>query len=175
MNYARTNFKSPPVAAGTGSNVLGENASIFGNLFYTPRSVDLMGLPFENPVDGSSVYYRQNNSIQHPLWTVKNAQTSQLTNRVFGNAALTYAMNDNINLMYQFGFDTYSENNVNYSNKGGKTGSVANQSGQYSTWNNTNTINNHKVSVAGNYDLTDDLMMRCYYELGMSRGKYSVR
>ena len=157
MNYARTNFKSPPIAASFGSNVGGDDASIFGNLFYTPRSVDLMGLPFENPVDGSSVYYRQNNSIQHPLWTVKNAQTSQLTNRVFGNAALTYAMNDNINLMYQFGFDTYSENNVNSANKGGKTGSVANQSGQYRTFNNTNTINNHKVSVAGNYDLTDNL------------------
>ena len=91
MNYARTNFKSPPVAASYGSNVGGSNASIFGNLFYTPRSVDLMGLPFENPIDGSSTYYRQNNSIQHPLWTVKNAGNTQLTNRVFGNALLSYA------------------------------------------------------------------------------------
>ncbi|CAI8408258.1 MAG: TonB-dependent receptor SusC [Flavobacterium sp. SCGC AAA160-P02] len=156
MNYARTNFKSPPVAASYGSNVGGQNASIFGNIFYTPRSVDLMGLPFQNPITGESVYYRQNNSIQHPLWTVANAGNTQLTNRVFGNAAITYALNDNINVMYQFGFDTYSENNSNYSNRGGKTGSVANQSGQYETWNNTNTINNHKVSIAGNYDLSDD-------------------
>ena len=157
MNYARTNFKSPPVAASYGSNVGGSNASIFGNLFYTPRSVDLMGLPFENPIDGSSTYYRQNNSIQHPLWTVKNAGNTQLTNRVFGNANLSYALNDNINLMYTFGFDTYSENNSNFSNKGGKTGSVANQSGVYETWNNTNTINNHNLTVSGNYDLSDDL------------------
>jgi TonB-linked SusC/RagA family outer membrane protein len=157
MNYARTNFKSPPVAASFGSNVGGSNASIFGNLFYTPRSVDLMGLPFENPIDGSSTYYRQNNSIQHPLWTVKNAGNTQLTNRVFGNAVLSYALNDNINVNYKFGFDTYSENNSNFSNKGGKTGSVANQSGVYQTWNNTNTINNHNLTVAGNYDLSDDL------------------
>ena len=157
MNYARTNFKSPPVAASYGSNVGGSNASIFGNLFYTPRSVDMIGLPFENPVDGSSVYYRQNNSIQHPLWTVKNAGNTQLTNRVFGNAVLSYALNDNINVNYKFGFDTYSENNSNFSNKGGKTGSVANQSGVYQTWNNTNTINNHNLTVAGNYDLSDDL------------------
>ena len=156
MNYARTNFKSPPVAASYGSNVGGSNASIFGNLFYTPRSVDLMGLPFENPIDGSSTYYRQNNSIQHPLWTVKNAGNTQLTNRVFGNANLSYALNDNINLMYTFGFDTYSENNSNFSNKGGKTGSVANQSGVYETWNNTNTINNHKVTASGSYDLSED-------------------
>jgi len=157
MNYARTNFKSPPVAASYGSNVGGSNASIFGNLFYTPRSVDLMGLPFENPIDGSSTYYRQNNSIQHPLWTVKNAGNTQLTNRVFGNALLSYALNDNINVNYKFGFDTYSENNSNFSNKGGKTGSVANQSGVYETWNNTNTINNHNLTVSGNYDLSDDL------------------
>ena len=157
MNYARTNFKSPPVAASYGSNVSGSNASVFGNLFYTPRSVDLMGLPFENPIDGSSTYYRQNNSIQHPLWTVKNAGNTQLTNRVYGNALLSYALNDNININYKFGFDTYSENNSNFSNKGGKTGSVANQSGVYETWNNTNTINNHNITASGNYDLSDDL------------------
>ena len=122
MNYVKTNFKSPPVAASYGSNVGGENASIFGNLFYTPRSVDLMGLPFQNPITGESVYYRQGNDIQHPLWTVANAGTTQITNRIFGNAAITYALNDNININYQFGFDTYSENNSNYSNRGGKTG-----------------------------------------------------
>ncbi|MCH2217198.1 MAG: SusC/RagA family TonB-linked outer membrane protein, partial [Flavobacteriales bacterium] len=156
MNYAKTNFKSPPVAASYGSNVDGENASVFGNLFYTPRSVDLMGLPFQNPITGESVYYRQNNSIQHPLWTVANAGNTQITNRVFGNAAITYALNDNININYQFGFDTYSENNSNYSNRGGKTGSVANQSGVYETWNNTKTINNHRFTLNGNYDLSDD-------------------
>ena len=58
--------------------------------------------------------------------------------------------------MYTFGFDTYSENNSNFSNKGGKTGSVANQSGVYETWNNTNTINNHKFTVSGSYDLSED-------------------
>ena len=156
MNYAKTNFKSPPVAASYGSNVGGESASVFGNLFYTPRSVDLMGLPFQNPITGESVYYRQNNSIQHPLWTVANAGNTQITNRVFGNAAITYALNDNININYQFGFDTYSENNSNYSNRGGKTGSVANQSGVYETWNNTKTINNHRFTLNGNYDLSDD-------------------
>ena len=115
-----------------------------------------MGLPFQNPITGESVYYRQNNSIQHPLWTVANAGNTQVTNRIFGNAAITYALNDNININYQFGFDTYSENNSNYSNRGGKTGSVANQSGVYETWNNTKTINNHRFTLNGNYDLSDD-------------------
>ena len=68
LNYSNTLFKSPPVAAGFGSNVGGENASVYANVFYTPRSIDLMNIPYQNPITGESVYYRQNNSIQHPLW-----------------------------------------------------------------------------------------------------------
>ena len=157
MNFARTRFNTPPVAAGFGSNVAGENASVFGNLFYTPRSIDLMNLPFQNPITGESTYYRQNNSIQHPLWTVANAGNEQLTNRVFGNLSLSYAINENLNLMYQYGVDVYSENNSNWSNKGGKTGSDANESGVYQTWNNLNTIQDHKFALTGDYDLTEDI------------------
>ena len=157
MNYTKTKFKTPPVAASYGSNVGGENASIFGNIFYTPRSVDLMGLPYQNPITGESVYYRQNNSIQHPLWTVHNAGNTQDVNRFFGGMSLMYELNDNLNVSYRYGFDVYSENNVNFSNKGGKTGSVANQSGIYQTWNNTNTIDDHNITLNGAYDLSDDL------------------
>ncbi len=156
LNFANTNFKSPPVAASQGSNVSGNNASVFGNVFYTPRSIDLMGLPFTNPITGGSVYYRQNNSIQHPLWTVHNARSLQNTNRVFGGLNALYELSDNLNLSYRYGIDVYSENNTNYSNRGGKTGSVANQSGVYDTWNNTNTINDHNITINGNYDLNDN-------------------
>ena len=74
LNYTSTSFKSPPVAAGYGSNVGGEGASISANVFYTPRSVDLNGSPYQNPVTGESIYYRQNNLIQHPLWTAQCIQ-----------------------------------------------------------------------------------------------------
>ncbi|MCO4853762.1 MAG: TonB-dependent receptor plug domain-containing protein, partial [Flavobacteriaceae bacterium] len=157
LNYTGTKFKSPPVAAGYGSNVGGDGASIFANVFYTPRSVDLMGQPFQNPVTGESIYYRQNNSIQNPLWTVANASNSQMVNRVFGGAALNYEINDNLNASYRYGIDVYNENNVNYSNKGGKTGSVATQSGVYDTWNNVKTIFDHNVSINGDYRINDDI------------------
>ena len=156
MNYAKTDFKTPPVAASYGSNVDGENASIFGNLFYTPRSIDLMGIPYQNPITGESVYYRQNNSIQHPLWTVHNAGNIQDTHRAFGGVTLLYEISENLNVNFRYGHDVYSENNVNFSNKGGKTGSVANRSGVYQTWNNTNTIDDLNLAVNGNYDLGQD-------------------
>ncbi len=169
LNFTKTNFKSPPVAASYGSNVGGENASIFGNLFYTPRSIDLMGLPYQNPITGGSVYYRQNNSIQHPLWTVHNAGTSQITNRAFGGLSLMYEINDNLNLTYRYGFDVYSENNTNFSNKGGVTGSVANRSGIYQTWNNTNTIDDHNIVLNGEYDINED------FDISFSVGATSRR
>ena len=169
LNFTQTDFKSPPVAASYGSNVSGSGASIFANLFYTPRSVDLVGLPYQNPVTGESIYYRQNNSIQHPLWTVANASNQQLTNRVFGGVTLSYALKDNINISYKYGLDIYSENNVNYSNKGGKTASLVTQSGIYETWNNTNTIDDHNITASGSFVLNDDL------DLNVSLGATSRR
>ena len=160
LNYSRTRFRTPPVAASTGNGAFGSGSSIFGELFFTPRSVDLIGLPFQNPLDGSSVYYRQNNSIQHPLWTVANAQFRQLTNRTFGQVSATYAINDNLNLLYRFGLDVYNESNTNVQNKGGRgQEDVALESGILQTWNNINTINNHDIILSGQYDISDKVGM----------------
>ncbi|WP_394747235.1 SusC/RagA family TonB-linked outer membrane protein [Spongiimicrobium salis] len=160
LNFSNTDFKSPPVAASTGNGAFGNGSSVFGELFFTPRSVDLIGLPFQNPIDGSSVYYRQNNSIQHPLWTVANAQTRQTTNRVFGQSSLTYEINDNLNILYRFGLDVYSENNVNRQNRGGRGQSdAALVSGIYQTWNNTSTISNHDFILNGDFDLSEKIGM----------------
>ena len=131
-------------------------SSIFGDLYYTPRSIDFYELPYEAP-DGSSIYYRDDNAIQHPLWTVQNAKFSQKVNRLNGFASLDYNFNDNINLRYQGSIDTYSENNVNKQNRGGRTGDLVTDSGFYSTWNNTNTISDHNLVLSGNnYSFLND-------------------
>ena len=121
MTYTKTNFKTPPVAASFGSSTFGSGSSIFGDLYYTPRSIDFYELPYSAP-DGSSIYYRDDNAIQHPLWTIQNAKFSQNVNRVNGFASLDYNFNDNINLRYQGSIDTYSENNVNKQNSDRQTG-----------------------------------------------------
>ncbi len=159
LNYSKTDFKSPPVSASLGNGATGTGSSVFGELFFTPRSVDLLGLPFQSPVDGRSVYYRQNNSIQHPLWTVNNALNRQVTNRVFGNGTLQYDFNDNLNLVYRFGLDNYTESNINQQNKGGVSDDAALRSGIYQTWTNINTIFDHNFIINGDYDLTDEIGM----------------
>ncbi|MEM9685848.1 MAG: SusC/RagA family TonB-linked outer membrane protein, partial [Bacteroidota bacterium] len=158
LNFSRTDFVSPPVALSQGNGATGTGSSVFGDLWFTPRSIDIQGLPYQDPITGGSVYYRQNNSIQHPLWTVNNAQTNQLTNRVFGNIALQYILNDNLNLSYRAGIDVYSENNTNYQNRGGvnsNSGDIRLASGIYETWNNLSTIWDHNLVLNGNYYLTD--------------------
>ncbi|WP_190809511.1 SusC/RagA family TonB-linked outer membrane protein [Flagellimonas sp. S3867] len=160
LNFARTKFVSPPVALSQGNGATGTGSSIFGDLWFTPRSIDIQGLPFENPITGGSVYYRQDNTIQHPLWTVANAETQQETNRVFGQASLQYDINDNLNLIYRAGLDIYSENNANFQNKGGinsNSGDIRLASGVYETWNNTNTIWDHNIVLNGDYDITEKI------------------
>lgn len=160
LNYSLTKFTSPPVALSNGNGATGSGSSIFGDLWFTPRSVNFDALPFENPITGGSVYYRQNNSIQHPLWTIANSGTGQQTNRVFGNASIGYDINDHLNINYRVGLDNYSENNLNFQNRGGvnsNSGDARLLSGIYSTWNNTNTIWDHNLVLTGNYDLTEKI------------------
>ena len=158
LNFSRTKFISPPVALSQGNGATGTGSSVFGDLWFTPRSIDVQGLPFQDPVTGGSVYYRQNNSIQHPLWTVNNAESQQETNRVFGQAALQYDINDNLNIIYRAGLDVYSENNTQFQNRGGinsNSGDVRLASGFYETWNNTNTIWDHNLILNGDYDISE--------------------
>lgn len=156
MNYSRTDYKSPPIAASRGNGTLG--LSLFANVFFTPRSVDLMGLPFQNPIDGSSVYYRNGNDIINPRWIAANIQNSQLTNRVFWNTSLSYEINDNLDVTYRAGLDFYNERNEQYSNKGGVEFQNA-IFGFLNTYDNNNTIWDHYIALNGEYDLSDKLGM----------------
>lgn len=156
MNYSRTDYTSPPIAASRGNGTLG--LSLFANVFFTPRSVDLLGLPFQNPIDGSSVYYRNGNDIINPRWIEANIKNSQLTNRVFWNTSLTYNINDNLDLTYRVGLDFYNERNTQYSNKGGVQFESA-IFGFLNTYDNNNTIWDHYLALNGQYELSDKLGM----------------
>lgn len=156
MNYSRTDYRTPPIAASRGNGAFGDGLSLFGHLFFTPRAVDLMGLPFQNPITGGSVYYRNGNDIINPRWVVANAQNSQLTNRFFWNASLQYDISDNLNVLYRAGLDFYNERNQNYSNRGGVSSS-RDIFGFLDTSDNNNTIWDHYLALNGNYDLSEKL------------------
>ena len=90
---------------------------------YTPRSVDLMGLPYITS-DGRSIYYRSGNDIQNPRWTAENAFDAELINRVFGTFGAAYDINDNWTLAYKYGIDNTSQFSEHAQNKGGVDGNA---------------------------------------------------
>ena len=151
MNYSKTNFVTPPVARSSGSGVEGTGYSVFADVFYTPRNVDLQNWPYQHPITGANLSYRSGNDIPNPYWVVNNAYIKQLTNRAFGNAALAYKINDNLNLSYRVGYDFYNERNEDATNKG--AGTV--QLGRYRTFDNNNLIWDHNFALNGNYTISD--------------------
>ena len=154
MNYTNNSVVSPPVASSRGNGTLGW--STFGNVFFTPRNVDLMNLPFEIPETGGSIYYRNGNDIINPRWSVKNSQGGQKTNRIFGTAQLNYEYNDNLTFSYRYGLDWYNERNTSYSNKDGVNFNAA-IFGYLNSYDNNVTVNTHYVGMNGSYELSDEV------------------
>ncbi len=153
FNFTRTDFSSPPNAASFGSGSGFDGSAVFGDVLYTPRSVDLTNIPFQ-AADGRSVYYRSGNDIQNPYWTVNNARSTQNVDRFNSNFTIGYEINDWLNASYRLGLDTYTEANLYAQNRGGIDGDVT---GILRTSSVRNTIWNHDVILNANYDLSDNL------------------
>jgi len=155
FNFVKTDFQTPPSAGGTGSNSIG-GPSIFANLFYTPRNMDL-NWPFENPITKANVYYRNNNSISHPKWLLKNTLQTSVTNRFFSSNSLSYDIADWFNLTYRLGYDTYSERQSYEINKGGVGYDINLLPGAYRTSVSNNTVIDHSVLATFKKQLNQNL------------------
>lgn len=151
LNYVTSDRDAPPAGAIFSSNPV-DGASLFSNVLYTPRSVDLFGLEYENPVDGSSIFYRGGNDIQHPLWTLNNTNNNEKVNRFFGNTQLSYALNDNFMINYRIGIDAYTQKYTYAINKGGRQV----PDGLLNTSNRNNTIIDQNLNLNYDFDLNAD-------------------
>ena len=169
FNFARTGYKSPPNAVSTGSGAAFDGSAIFGDVLYTPRSVDLTNLPFQ-AADGRSLYYRSGNDIQNPYWTVANSKTSQETDRFTGNVSMSYAINDWMNLTYRVGLDTYTELNSYGQNKGGVDGPTL---GILRTLAVRNSIWNHDLILSAEKSLSEDLNLTATLGANSRRDTYA--
>ncbi len=151
FNYVDSDLLRPPSAAGAGSNPSG--ASLFANLIYTPRSIDLLNLPFQSPVDGSMVYYRRGSAIQNPLWTLNNAFDTETVRRFFGAVNLSYSITDWLLFSYRIGLDQYTQNQRRQINKGGSQI----PDGFMATSNRLNTISDQVFNFSVNKNITEDI------------------
>jgi TonB-linked SusC/RagA family outer membrane protein len=154
INISRTDFTTPPVALGDGNGTTGEGLSVYSNIFFTPRNIPLMNLPFQNPNTGASVYYRNDERIVNPNWVANNSFVNQTTSRMNSSNTITYDVNDNLNILYRLGLDVYSERNESGTNIGATQGPIL---GEYSSFTNSNIVWDHNFQINGNYDLSDDI------------------
>ncbi len=159
MNFVKTDMRTPPISYGSGDGITGgSGVSVFADVLYTPRSVDLMGLPFESPIDHRSVYYRQGNDIQNPRWTTKYCSSIDNVNRVYGSGGLSYDILDNLNLSYRYGVDHYAEQQAYQVN----SGSVQNANylnGLYRTRNIMNTIWDQSILLTLQQEIGDQIAL----------------
>jgi TonB-linked SusC/RagA family outer membrane protein len=172
-NFARTDQVSPPAAAGGGSNSFGQ-PSIWANLFYTPRNINLSDWPWENPVDHSNIYYRNGGDIANPYWVLNNSRQTNKVNRFYSSTSLNYKLTNWLNLTYRLGYDTYSEHSSFYVNKGGKAGVTAALSpGAYRTVDGTNTLLDHTFMASLEKNIGTDISLNAIVGANYRSNDYS--
>ena len=173
FNFVVTDFETPPTGAGQGSNSAG-GPSVFANLFYVPRNIDLSNWPWENPVNHASVYYRNGNDVPNPYWILNNSRQTNLTNRFYSSSSLNYKFTDWLDVSYRLGYDTYSEKQTYWINKGGGSGFDANLTpGAYRSSTGINTVIDHTVLASMNKDLNDDLNLAVIGGFNYRSNEYS--
>lgn len=158
FGYIKTDFKTPTIGAGLGSNSDG-GPSVFANLFYVPRNIDLMNWPYQNPVTGASVYYRNGGDITNPRWILDNTRQGSYVNRFMSQMNANYNLLDWMKLTYRVGIDVYNENQEYWVNKGsaGYPSAVANfASGLFRTTNGVNSIVDQSFILSGSHEINDN-------------------
>ncbi len=151
FNFITSDRNAPPAGIIFSSNPAG--SSLFSNVLYTPRSVDLFGLEYENPIDNTSIFYRGGNDIQHPLWTLNNSNDEEKVRRFFGSITMSYGLTDWLNVSYRVGLDTYIQQKRYTINKGGRQI----RDGLMQTSQRLNFIQDHNFNFNFDRDLTSSL------------------
>lgn len=130
-----------------------QSQDIFRRIFYLPRNVDITELPFQNPVTGESVYYRNDTN---PLWVLNNSGIGDDVVRVFGTLNGNYTFNDNLNLTYRVGYDSEQFNTLDFSNRGGNNDDQFNQ-GYLNIDNQKSVTVDQTIILSYNKNLAENL------------------
>lgn len=119
INYVNTDQKTPPIRPG----ILG-GTSIMERVLLIPTHYPWMDLPYQNPLDGSSVYYR--NGVDNPRWVTDNAFYQSNVDRFYGNLVAGYDIFDWLTVSYQIGFNGYTDRRQDFVSKGSANAAFAN-------------------------------------------------
>lgn len=144
-----------------------QSAAVFNVIFYLPTSIDLTELPYQNPLTGESVYYRNDTN---PLWLLHNAGNNTDVVRTFGTFSADYKFNDNLNLTYRIGYDSDQRDTNSYSNKGGYDGDY--QYGYLDLGYAKDVTVDQAIILNYNKDITTDLNLDAQVGISSKISKY---
>jgi len=169
VNYVNTEQQTPQTGGSAFSDYYaGGTSSLFSRLIYLPRNFNLNDYPFENPADGSNIFYR---ALDNPRWISKYNLYNSEVNRVYGNITLSYDIADWINLTVRGGMNTYSEGRRSIIRSGG----VAVPAGEIFTEDLTNTETNMDFIANFNKDINNDINVRAIVGLNLNERELSRR
>ena len=164
-NFSSTRVNTPPIAANNAGGAL----SIFTRTLFMPRNLDLNNIPYENPNDRSSVYYRTDQ--ENPRWLSNYAGSEQKTNRFYGKLGASYEISDNASISYRFGLDTYNETQEFKAARGSVTAPYT--TGYLRTTSGTNFIYDHNLNFSfNNIELADEFSLTTQLGFNARRDTY---
>ena len=97
VNFVQTNQSGP---------LIGNGGSAFGQLTAIPRSYNLQGLPSQDPITGTNIFFP---GADNPYFTLRNNPTTSDLTRFINTATLSYDFLPWLNVTYRAGLDTYSD------------------------------------------------------------------
>ena len=151
FNFVNSDRLTPITAPAFG----GDGNGLFAAILFTPRSMDLMGLPYQSPIDGSNIYYRRGGPIQNPRWTLNNSGQVEQVQRFFSSTELSYELGENVTLLYRLSLDNVTQFNKRFINRGGAR--VPN--GELQSFTFQNRISDHIMNVLYDFSLNSSLSL----------------
>lgn len=169
VNYVNTSQQSPKSGASAFNDYFGGGGgSIYARLFYLPRNFDLMGLPWENPADGSNIFYR---ALDNPIWISNNNFYKSDVNRAYGNLTVGYDIADGINVTVKGGINSYHDAQRYNSVPGG----ISDALGSVRTVDVNRTERDFTALLNINKDLTDDITLTAVAGLNTNERRATFR
>ncbi len=94
--------------------------------YFTPRSYDLTGIPFEN-ANGQQLFY---GAEDHPYWSIKYNKYNDDVNRVFGNVNARYEFTDWLFADVRVGTDFFNKRSKSFDEVGNRGGGMTGSTGR---------------------------------------------
>ena len=169
LNYVNTVQKSPRSGASAFNDYYGGGGgSIYSRLFYLPRNFNLNGLPWENPADGSNIFYR---ALDNPIWIANNNLYKSEVNRVYGNLSAGYDLAEGINVTVKAGINTYNEARRSNIVAGG----IDTPAGSVNTVDLVNTERDFQGILSIDRPINDDIQVKAVVGINANERKLTQR